>query len=284
LLSSSCSILTRENVQILEVNNAFATAQIALFGGHMLSFKPKYDLRERLWVSKLAKFDGIQAIRGGVPVCWPWFGDHIIKQQDPNNKDFPSHGYVRTQVWKIEHTLENEKRTEIILSPTTSHGIGFDGEAQLQLIINIGEQCSMQLVTSNIGTNSFTYRCALHSYFNINNIKRIHLNGLSGTYLDKTHDMQSFETPSPYLFSAETDRVHLCQPQNVNIEYDNIVTNIYSQGHDSLVVWNPWQEKSITMQDMEDDSYLTMVCVETAVTQGQVVMPNKRHVLTQVIS
>jgi len=284
VLSPSCSIINRENIQILEVNNTLASAKIALFGGQMLSFKPKHDLRERFWLSEKAKFDGKEAIRGGVPVCWPWFGDHGIKLQHPENKDFPSHGYVRRQLWKISYTVDTKDGTEIGLSPTTSHGIGFSGDAQLQLIINIGEQCAMQLVTSNIGKDNFTYGCALHSYFDINTINNIRLHGLSGAYLDKTRGMQSFETPSPYIFNGETDRVHLCQAQNVEIEYANIATKIYSQGHDSIVVWNPWQNKSIAMGDMQNDGYLTMVCVETAITQGQVVKPNEQHILSQVVS
>jgi glucose-6-phosphate 1-epimerase len=107
---------------------------------------------------------------------------------------------------------------------------------------------------------------------------------LSGSYLDKTQKMQSFETPAPYIFSQETDRVHLCQPQEVKLIDDNIETKIQSQGHDSLVVWNPWQQKSISMADMENEGYLTMVCVETAITQGQDVPPGGSHTLQQIVS
>lgn len=284
MLSPSCSIVTRENINIIQVNNAFASAEVALFGAHMLSFIPKHDLRERFWLSKATKLDGLQAIRGGVPICWPWFGDHAIKQQEPANKDFPSHGYVRTQVWQIVHTLDTPEGTEIVLQPTSSQGHGFSGVAQLKLVITIGERCSLQLMTTNAGKERFSYRCALHSYFKVDNINHVRLSGLSGDYLDKTRSMQSYTTPNPYGFSAETDRVHLCQPESVTIDDENTLTEIHSQGHDSLVIWNPWQEKSISMSDMENEGYLTMVCVETAVTQGQWVEPGESHVLTQIIA
>ncbi|MDP5039838.1 MAG: D-hexose-6-phosphate mutarotase [Paraglaciecola sp.] len=283
MLSPACSISIRDNIQVLHIDNAFASAQVALFGAHMLSFQPKSDLRERFWLSKAAKLDGVQAIRGGVPLCWPWFGDHQIKQIEPDNKDFPSHGYVRTQLWNIVKTLDTPKGTEVTLSPTTTQGAGFKGEAQLQLIITIGQHCSMQLVTSNVGSAHFEYRCALHSYFAISDIRTISLQGITGDYRDKTQDMQTFKTPSPYEFNAETDRVHLCQASNVTIVDKQLHTVIGSNGHDSLVVWNPWQDKSISMNDMEDEGYLTMVCVETAITQGEILAPGQSHVLTQIV-
>lgn len=283
MLSPSCSIITRENIQIIQVNNKFATAEISIFGAQMLSFKPKHDLRERFWLSANTQLDGVHAIRGGVPVCWPWFGDHEVKQQAPNNKDYPSHGYVRSQVWEIIHTIDKDQTTEIALQPTFSAGPGFNGEAKLCLLINIGRDCSMQLITSNTGKDNFTYRCALHSYFAVNSVKQIRLSGISGSYLDKTQGMQNFKTPEPYTFNAETDRVHLCQATQVKIIEDKIETEIQSSGHDSLVVWNPWQDKSISMNDMENDGYLTMICVETAVTQGQLVEPGKSHTLSQTV-
>ena len=283
LLANSCSIITRDKVQILQVDNIFAVAEIALLGGQLLSFTPKHDQQERIWLSKAAVMDGKQAIRGGVPVCWPWFGDHEIKQQHPDNTDFPSHGYVRTQQWHIVTTSDSEVGTQIVLQPLNSQGAGFSGEVELTLILDINQQCSMQLLTTNIGQESFSYRCALHSYFAVNNINDCSVTGLSGNYLDKTRGMQRFDTPTHYRFEEETDRVHLCQPSKVLIKEGNKTIEVQSKGHDSIVVWNPWQDKSISMKDMENDGYLTMLCVETAITQGQVVEAGQTHILQQIV-
>lgn len=277
LLTDSTNIITRDNVQLLHIENAFASAEISLFGGHILSFKPKHDGRERLWVSQNALFDGKSPIRGGIPICWPWFGAHS------SNTDVTAHGYVRTQPWGILNTEENDTGTIITLKPQTSAGEGFEGDAQLTLVVHVGQKLSIQIHTSNLGDTPFTYNCALHSYFTISDIKHCELLGLSEQYADKTRSFQMFDTPQPYRFSEETDRVHREQPKTLTIMDEQITTDIHSSGHDSIVVWNPWQDKSISMGDMADDSYLTMLCVETAVTQGQEVAPKATHILEQII-
>lgn len=278
LLTDSTSIVTRDNIQVLQINNSFATAEVSLFGGHILSFTPKYDGRERLWISQNAIFDGKKAIRGGVPICWPWFGDHSSKT------DVAAHGYVRTQTWEIINSEEGETGTTVTLKPQTSTGKGFAGNAQLTLAVHVGKQLSIQLRTTNLGDAPFTYNCALHSYFAISDIHQCELLGLSEQYSDKTRGYQMFDTPQPYRFNEETDRVHLQQPRTLTIVDGETKTNVLSSGHDSIVVWNPWQDKSISMGDMADDSYLTMLCVETAITQGLEVKPNETHVLEQIIN
>ena len=167
--------------------------------------------------------------------------------------------------------------------PKTSAGQGFTGKAQLTLIVHVGKQLSVQLHTSNLGETSFSFNCALHSYFAISDINETKLLGLSGQYLDKTRHNKVFETPHPYQFNEEIDRVHLHKPERLTINHGHIKTQIFSSGHDSVVIWNPWLDKSTTMEDMLEQSYLTMLCVETAVTQGQIVLPRATHILEQTI-
>ncbi|WP_340676663.1 D-hexose-6-phosphate mutarotase [Paraglaciecola sp.] len=283
MLSPSCTLITREKIQILRVDNALAVAEIALFGGQLLSFVPKHDQRERIWLSAAAILDGKAAIRGGVPVCWPWFGAHASKQQQADNNDFPAHGYVRSQQWHIVTTSDSDVGTQVVLQPQNSSGAGFSGKAELSLIIDIAQQCSLQLLTTNIGNESFSYGCALHTYFAVSDVRQCSLSGLDGDYLDKTRGMQRFTTPEQYAFDKETDRVHLCQPVTVIIEDGSEQTRVQSSGHDSIVVWNPWLDKSSAMQDMEDAGYLTMLCVETAITQGQVIQAGETQAMQQII-
>jgi glucose-6-phosphate 1-epimerase len=277
LLTDSTTIKTRQKIQILHINNAFAHAEISLFGGHILSFKPKHDNRERLWVSPNALFDSSKAIRGGIPICWPWFGEHT------SNTTAAAHGYVRTQAWDILNTEETDTGTTISLKPQTSKGDGFEGNAQLTLVVRVGRQLNIQLRTTNLGDAPLTFNCALHSYFAISNIKQCELLGLSEQYSDKTRDYRLFDTPKPYRFHEETDRVHVEKPSTLSIVDEQVETNILSSGHDSIVVWNPWQEKSINMNDMTNDSYLTMLCVETAITQSLTVNASETHILEQII-
>ncbi|MCF2946661.1 D-hexose-6-phosphate mutarotase [Paraglaciecola aquimarina] len=277
LLTDSTSIITRENIQILVIDNKLASAEISLFGGHILSFIPKHDNRQRLWVSQNAVLNGKKAIRGGIPICWPWFGDHKDNQ-------FSAHGYVRDQQWQIISSAETPLGTQVVLQPTSSSGAGFDGDTQLSLSIMVGKDLNIKLSTKNVGETSLRYNCALHTYFAIHDIHNCELTGLEGNYLDKTQNFDSFETPVPYKIGQETDRVHLHKAPNILIKDKDINTQVQSSGHDSIIVWNPWQDKSISMGDMADDSYLTMICVETAITQGQNVAAGETHVLEQVIS
>ena len=279
-LSESCSLSPRGNIQILQINNSFAQAEIALLGAHILSFKPKHDGRERLWLSEAAIFDGKHAIRGGIPICWPWFGDHPQKAQGQN---VPAHGFVRTQTWQVVSCVENSAGTQLVLQPTTSEGAGFAGQTTLSLTVDIGATLSIKLTTTNIGQHSCSLSLALHSYFSVSAISHCMLEGLSSDYLDKTRAMQTYACPSPYVFTQETDRVHLCQPQQVTICDNRGNIDIAHAGHDSIVVWNPWSEKSTSMKDMADDGYQTMLCVETALTQGYQLQAQASHTLQQII-
>jgi glucose-6-phosphate 1-epimerase len=277
LLTDSSAIITRDKVQVIQIDNAHAKAEISLFGGHILSFVPKHDNRQRLWVSENALFDAKKSIRGGIPVCWPWFGDH--KTED----NVPAHGYVRTQTWKIISSEDTASETLICLQPASCSETGFASHASLRLEVRVGKILNIQLHTSNIGDQDFSYTCALHSYFTIGDIHSCRLQGLSGQYRDKTQNYALFTTPENYTFLAETDRIHLQQPKKVSIQDGKNVTDVMSSGHDSMVVWNPWQDKSSSMSDMANDSYLTMICVETAVTQGHEVKVGETHILEQII-
>ena len=283
ILSDSTTIITRQKIQILVIDNDYALVTVSLFGGQILSFTPKYDQRERLWLSDNAIFDAKKAIRGGIPVCWPWFGDHQDVRDNKPDANFPAHGYVRTQKWKILKCHDSAKGTEVVLQPNSSQGDGFIGKAQLSLIITVGVRLSMKLVTENLSDTAFNFTCALHSYFAIADIHTCQLRGFSGDYKDKTRDWKILATPSPYTFSEETDRVHLTTPQKVSIVEDIGNTDIMSAGHDSMVVWNPWADKSATMVDVQDGGYQTMLCVETAITQGQILEPSETHTMEQII-
>ena len=282
-LPDSCTLQQQDNIQIISIDNHLASAKLALFGAHMLSFVPKHDQRERLWLSQAAIFDGQHAIRGGIPICWPWFGDHPAKHSSADAQNLPAHGYVRTQSWTVVSATDSEAGTHLVLQPANATGPGFAQQVELTLSIDIGKQLVLRLTTRNTGQHAFNYNAALHSYFEIGNIHECQLHGLSGQYLDKTLGMQAATTPQHYTFNQETDRVHLCQAEHVYINAAGQRIDISSQGHDSVVVWNPWQAKSISMKDMPDTGYLSMLCVESAVTQNYTVAPGSSHSLQQII-
>lgn len=261
--------LALSQLPIINIENTHASAKLSLFGAHLLSFVPKHDGRERIWLSEKAVFDGSKAIRGGIPICWPWFGD--CKQ--------PAHGFARTTIWDLISQIETASGTVLVLQlPPQS-----DTQIELRLTVHIGETLSLQLETTNLGQNDFEFTCALHSYFCIPNIATVSLEGLHGTYQDKTRDGLIFQTPSPYRFSEETDRVHHCAAECVQITDNRLRTTVNSTGHDSIVVWNPGLKKCLQMSDMTATGFEQMLCVETAITTPSTIEPGNTHSLTQTI-
>ncbi|MFQ3218942.1 MAG: glucose-6-phosphate 1-epimerase [Paraglaciecola sp.] len=276
-LSDSSSLIHQEGLQLLIVDNQHAHSTISLHGGHVISFMPKHDHRPRLWLSEKAILDAKHPIRGGIPVCWPWFGAHSA------DTNYPSHGYVRNQPWHIIDCQDRQTETVVHLQPQNASGEGFTGQAQLTLVVKVGRELSVQLITHNIGQLDFTYNGALHSYFKVDDITRCELQGLEGDYQDKLQNYALAHTPHPYRFNTETDRVHLATPHELCIAQDAGNTDILSSGHDSIVVWNPWAANAKAMADMTDEGYKKMLCVETAVTRGRIVTPGQSHTLEQII-
>lgn len=278
-MSSISERRLNERVTLLDINNAHGSATLSLFGGQVLSFVPAQDGRERLYLSKLARVDGSKSIRGGIPVCWPWFGAHKTAT------GVPAHGFARTRQWQLLESGDDAAGTWLLLQATDTAGAGFAGEAQLQLHIRVGSTLQVELRTTNTGTTPFPLSAALHTYFAVQDIRRTELRGLSGRYSDKTRDWEHFDTPLPYYFSEETDRIHLhAAPALDIVEAGEARTHIASNGHDSIVVWNPWSECARNFPDMEAQDYTRMLCVETALTQGFELQPQQSHSLVQSIS
>ena len=276
---TSISQTSDQALPLLKLNNQFGSCDISLFGGHLTSYIP-CDGRERLWMSPAAIKDGVKPLRGGIPVCWPWFSDN--HGMAPG--ELPSHGYLRNQIWALVKAEESAKGTSITLSPSTTLGPGLSFETSVTLTVTLGECLSVALATSNHSDSTINLGCALHTYFNVTDIDNVELKGLTGNFKDKTKDFALIDTPVRYQISQETDRIHLQAAPTVDIEFDDKVTSVGSDGHDSIVVWNPWESLSRSMADMTDDGYRHMVCVETALTQGYELLPGRTHVLTQTIA
>jgi glucose-6-phosphate 1-epimerase len=281
--SSRSSSLTRETLTpdftVLVIDNAFATAKVSLFGAQVLQYCPKHDGRERLFLSSKAKLDGSKSVRGGIPICWPWFGAYKGAETG-----MPAHGYARTRQWELVSSEESAAGTTLQLQLADCSGPGFNGSARLQLTLIIGHQLQIKLTTLNTGPQAFPLSAALHTYFSVSNIQQTELDGLCGTYSDKTRDWAHLPTPTPYRFREETDRIHLHAAPTVTICEQAGKTRIDSTGHDSIVVWNPWQTGSAAFTDLQATDYQHFLCVETTLTQGYVLAAGQEHCLKLTVS
>lgn len=258
------------------------TCVVSLFGGHVLSYTQAGV--EKLFMSKQAKLDGSRPIRGGIPVCWPWFG-----QLHPDiNEHKLAHGLVRQQLWELDAKVSTAKSVSITLSPTDlTHPLWPQG-LTCQLIITLThDHLEVKLLSHNKGEKPVPLSCALHSYFAIDDLQETSLIGITGEYSDNANEGAIGSTPETYRFTGEVDRIH---PNTDNIlstdiyHKDRPITAITHAGHDSLVVWNPWRNKSQSFVDFADDEYLQMICVETALTQHFELAPHNHHHLIQTIA
>ncbi|WP_318506428.1 D-hexose-6-phosphate mutarotase [Photobacterium leiognathi] len=278
-LSDHVTVCEYQGISIIRVIHPLAEAGISLHGGHLIWFKPAGE-KDIIWLSENAEFDTQKAIRGGIPVCWPWFG----------KAGTPSHGFARTSQWTLQEHRENENGVivSLQLEDNDETRAVWPHKFNNVLTFEIGTELKVSLTSTNTDSQPWSYGGALHTYFDIADINNIEITGMGSTYLDSTQQGKACEGGDVLTFTSETDRVYT-QPQvtitinDKNNERNILVTN---EGHNAAVIWNPWQELSISMGDMADNSFETMVCVESTIHQPSIELaPGQSHTLaTTVVS
>jgi len=278
-LPASISTEKHGNNTILVIDNELATAKISLFGAHVFSFIPKQDEIERLWLSPLTHTDASENIRGGTPVCWPWFAS----QFPDSDTSLPTHGFARSQEWKLVSAKDIDSHTLLIFTCPTTSAKGFEYEADLTLEVLVGAQLRLTLITRNTGNEAFEFTGALHTYFAVNDINDVEIHGVDGHYLDKNRDMNTFDAPDEYRIQAPNDCIHFSSNARLLVEQaSGAAISVNASGHDSIVIWNPW-ETAKDISNVPDEGYKYFLCIESAVTQGKSLAPNQSHSLVQTI-
>jgi len=270
----------------LEIRTPLAEAQVYLHGAHVAHFQPAGH-EGVLFMSSRSHFAAGKPIRGGVPVCHPWFGP---KSDDPGA---PMHGIARLQEWSLAGVNElpgGEVGITLVLGDSDLSRGYFPHPYQVEHRIRIGRELAMSLVTRNSGTEPFIINEALHTYFSVGDIHQVRLSGLENTlYMDKTRGMQRFTQNGEAIgFSGETDR-HYLNTSNTTIIHDGALQRrivVRKSGSRSTVVWNPWIDKARAMPDFGDDEWQRMLCVETANAADNAVgiAPGDEHEMQAIIS
>jgi glucose-6-phosphate 1-epimerase len=247
----------------IHISNSKAQATICLQGAHITNYTP-VGQKPVIWMSSAVQYKAGKAIRGGIPICWPWFGGH------PTDAAKPAHGFARNSLWAVRATEQiGDDKTRIVLQLTEDESSFalFPYHFSLQYIITIGEVLDIKLVAQNLSCEQMVVTSALHTYFQIDNIANTELSGLENThYLDKFADGKEKLQGDKVIISEATDRVYL------NTKSDCILDDkgnsrsikICKTGSNTTVVWNPWAENAQKMADFGDDDYLQMICVEAA--------------------
>jgi glucose-6-phosphate 1-epimerase len=263
------------------------TAELYLQGAHLCRWQPRGQSRPVLWMSEQSRFEAGAPIRGGVPICFPWFGP---KAGDPSA---PVHGVVRISPWALERaTLEPDGAVAIRLglvcgpaaTPHVPHALALAFE------LRMGSSLSMALTVTNPGPAPTTFEDALHTYLTVGDVRRVTVAGLEGaTYVDKVDGAaRKTQDRNPIAIAGETDRLYLDTESAVVLTDPALGRRIRvaKTGSRSSVVWNPWVAKSRAMPDFGDDEWPGMICIETANASDNAVTlpPHASHTMTASIS
>ncbi|MCW5599644.1 MAG: D-hexose-6-phosphate mutarotase, partial [Nitrosomonas sp.] len=191
----------------IRASNAKANALISVYAGQVLAYRPAGKAEDLMFLSEKAYYQAGKAIKGGVPICWPWFGP------DPEGKGRPAHGFVRNRMWDVVDTavtVNGETRIVLGLTDTPETRSIWPHAFVLRLEINIGEKLDLALVTRNSGDQPFTITQAFHTYFGVGDIHQTSVSGLEGkSYIDKVDGGQQKLQSGMVTINAEVDRIYL---------------------------------------------------------------------------
>ncbi len=267
------------------INNSFAEAEVYLFGGHITHFQP-HGHAPVLWMSPDALFSPPKAIRGGVPICWPWFG------KDADHPQRPQHGFVRNHLWTLYKTaaLESgETQLRLQLHDDSETRKLWPHAFELELCVTVGKRLRIELISRNTDTQAYITGAALHTYFRVDDITTTRIEGLEGvTYIDTTDAYRKKVEDDPIKIDQEVDRIYLDTQDTCIITDLSLNRKIEVQKAQSAttVVWNPWIDKAEAMKDFSDDGYRKMLCIESVNTLEDSVYlePGQSHTLMQSIT
>lgn len=255
-------------VTVATVSNNFATAEVSLYGAHVLSFRPNGG-EDILFMSSGSAFEPGKPIRGGIPVCFPWFGPRF------DNPALPPHGFARTSQWKMVSFDDAPEGSTLVLglSDTKESLAMWPYSFAIALAINVGQRLTMTLSVTNTGDTALTFTDALHTYFKISDIGSARILGMDGAdYYDRVGTGAPAAAGDPWprkkqegeiSFSGETDRVYLSDGDRAiaDRKASGKIT-VRSEGFPDSVVWNPGETKGRTIADLGKDEWSRFVCVE----------------------
>ncbi len=270
-----------EGFLIMEVNTDKCTASIALQGAQVMTWQPKTQAEPILWMSEAATLKQGKSIRGGMPICWPWFGAH------PSDPSFAAHGIARTAQWDVKQTSVTELgEVEIVLGLAVEQHQQYKHKMTAEVVIRMGKQLSLTLTTHNQSDEELHIGQAIHTYFHVGDVREVSVHGLEESeYIDKLSLSPAYQKQQGSIsIASEVDRIYLDDGQDVLLEDKSLqrTLRIQKQGSHSTIVWNPWIDKTKALGDMgEDDAYLHMLCIESANAADDVVIlpAGEKHAL-----
>ena len=267
------------DLEYLEVRAAAGSALLCLQGAQLLEYRSALNPEPLLWVSESASYRRGQALRGGIPICWPWFGPH------PEQAGAPAHGYARISPWTLQQARRVGDRVALQLRMAAARDAGgAAADAELELEVEVGESLRLRLRTRNRGPRALPMTQALHAYLRVGDVRRLSLAGLDGaTSVDKLDGMRNAVQRGELGFDGPIDRMFV-GTESACVVDDPVLRRrirVSKQGSRSTVVWNPWREGAAAIPDMREARWDHMLCVEAGNVERDRIslLPGADHVL-----
>ena len=268
----------------IQIRSPEVSAEMYLHGAQVTSWKPA-GTEEVLFVSRQARWKDGRAIRGGVPVCFPWFGNNA------DNPTAPAHGFVRTKAWQVESVEQRDGAITVGMFTESDDETRrwWPADFRLALHVKFGSTLTLALVVTNTGTTTMRFEEALHSYYRIGDINDVRVRGLDATkFLDQSDANLEKVQQGDIAIVSETDREFLDTRGPVDVDDVALRRRVRTVKDRSLttVVWNPWVTKAHALPDLADDEWSEFVCIETCNVGPFAVQlaPGQQHTMQSVVS
>ena len=273
---AACFALTSnaQGKRFLDVSHPIVSARIAFEGAHLLQCTPTGQA-PLLWVSPDDPQLPGKSLRGGIPLCWPWFG---------GDRSTSAHGIARRAPWQLSAAEESEQGVYLRFDLAAKYiSEQLPGEPwQVYVEFRLGVTIDVQLTTTNLGQQPMKLSQALHTYLPVRDIHQARIGGLANAaYIDALDDWTHKTQTGDVQFAAELDRIYYGHAGDLQLHDADCPVVVERQGSESVVVWNPWQAKSLRLTEFPADGYLSMLCVEAANAgpDTRVLEPGQSHTL-----
>lgn len=268
----------------IDITSNLAHGEVYLHGAHVTSWCPAGS-EEVLFLSSKSRWADGQAIRGGIPICFPWFRG---KADDPHA---PAHGFVRTRSWQLDSIGENRSGVTVTMSIESDEQTRrwWPVEFHLAHRVTFGSELRLELICLNTGTTPFRLEEALHTYNRVGDVATARLQGLDGIrFLDNTDSNREKPQLGDLLIASQTDNAYINVQNAVDLVDPVLCRRIRLQKEDSstTVVWNPWQDGAVKLRDLGEGEWKQFLCVEASNIIGAAVTlaPGQEHRLSAVLS
>ena len=268
----------------VQITGSRSEGEMYLHGAQVTSWKPAGN-GEVLFLSTKARWQDGQAIRGGIPICFPWFRG---KADDPKA---PAHGFVRTKRWQIESIVEDKSRVCVSMATESDDQTRRWWPAEFCLVHRVlfGSELTLELVCTNTGKADLRFEEALHTYNRVSDVANVLLKGLDTEhFLDNTDSNAEKVQRGDLKMATTTDKAFLGSANDVDLVDPALRRHIRLQKTNSLttVVWSPWREGAARLSDLGDGEWTQFLCVEASniLTASVSLAPGEEHKMTAVLS